>query len=157
MKYVLDTNILIYLLSNKSRNSFIDLLNTKYNLFDLKNSLVLSIVTIAELKSIALQRQWGATKLNLLEKLFEQFIIIDSFGKATVDRYAEIDAFSQGKLDLGTAKHFSARNMGKNDLWIAALASVSKSFLLTTDKDFLHLHNKYLQVKYIQKSEIFAV
>jgi tRNA(fMet)-specific endonuclease VapC len=36
-----------------------------------------------------------------------------------LDRYAEIDAFSQGKLVTKTLS-MSSRNMGKNDLWIAA-------------------------------------
>jgi len=53
--------------------------------------------------------------------------------KTIIERYAEIDAFSQNKLPkipLG----LSARNMGKNDLWIAATASILEAKLLTTDK-----------------------
>ena len=30
--------------------------------------------------------------------------------------------------------------MGKNDLWIAASAAVTGAILMTTDKDFNHLH-----------------
>jgi tRNA(fMet)-specific endonuclease VapC len=36
--------------------------------------------------------------------------------------------------------------MGKNDLWIAATTSVLDAILLTTDNDFDHLHNEFLQV-----------
>jgi predicted nucleic acid-binding protein len=36
--------------------------------------------------------------------------------------------------------------MGKNDLWIAATASVLDATLLTTDNDFDHLQNEFLQV-----------
>lgn len=39
--------------------------------------------------------------------------------------------------------------MGKNDLWIAAIAHVQQGVLLTTDKDFEHLHPLYLQVEHI--------
>ena len=39
--------------------------------------------------------------------------------------------------------------MGKNDIWIAATASVLKSTLITTDKDFDHLNNRFLEVVYI--------
>ena len=42
--------------------------------------------------------------------------------------------------------HFSARNMGKNDLWIAATASVYNLRLLTTDNDFGHLDSQFLNL-----------
>ena len=45
-------------------------------------------------------------------------------------------------------KGMAARNMGKNDLWIAATASITKTILLTTDNDFDHLINSpFLQVQ----------
>jgi predicted nucleic acid-binding protein len=63
-------------------------------------------------------------------------------------RYAEIDAYSQGKLiDKPLPKGLSARNMGKNDLWIAATASTLNIPLLTTDNDFDHLNGVFLEVK----------
>ena len=39
--------------------------------------------------------------------------------------------------------------MGKNDLWIAATAFVTKATLLTTDKDFDHMHPAFLQRDWI--------
>ncbi|MEL7118171.1 MAG: hypothetical protein AAFO07_01980 [Bacteroidota bacterium] len=68
-------------------------------------------------------------------------------------RYAEIDAFSQGKIDQSNSK-FSSRNMGKNDIWIAATASVFDLKLVTTDKDFNHLDGKYLELLYISLEEM---
>ncbi|MBU6120983.1 PIN domain-containing protein [Hymenobacter siberiensis] len=54
--------------------------------------------------------------------------------------YARIDAYSQGKLELEPLPAgISARNMGKNDLWIAATALYFGVELHTTDKDFDHL------------------
>ena len=69
-----------------------------------------------------------------------------------IRRYAEIDSFSQGKnssrpLPAG----LTSRNMGKNDLWIAATASVLNASLLTTDRDFDHLHGQFLDVIYIDR------
>lgn len=46
---------------------------------------------------------------------------------------------------LGT----TARNMGKNDLWIAATASILEATLLTTDQDFNHLTPELLRLEYI--------
>jgi predicted nucleic acid-binding protein len=43
----------------------------------------------------------------------------------------------------------SARNMGKNDLWIAATALATKATLITTDKDFDHLQNIYFPVDFL--------
>ena len=62
--------------------------------------------------------------------------------------YAEIDAFSQGKL-AGHKTHFTARNMGKNDLWIAATTAVLDIELLTTDKDFDHLKTTFLKLRQV--------
>ena len=39
--------------------------------------------------------------------------------------------------------------MGKNDLWIAAAASVYDLTLITTDKDFDHLNGVFLDVIYV--------
>jgi tRNA(fMet)-specific endonuclease VapC len=79
--------------------------------------------------------------------LLRQVPHIDINHDAVLQSYAEIDAFSQGKL---TSKNLpvgmSARNMGKNDLWIAATASVLNATLLTTDDDFDHLNGVFLTV-----------
>ena len=39
--------------------------------------------------------------------------------------------------------------MGKNDLWIAATAYASNSVLLSTDKDFAHLHDEWINYVYV--------
>jgi predicted nucleic acid-binding protein len=41
--------------------------------------------------------------------------------------------------------------MGKNDLWIAATAYAMNAMLLTTDGDFDHLENAFIDLKrYVQ-------
>jgi tRNA(fMet)-specific endonuclease VapC len=49
--------------------------------------------------------------------------------------YALIDTYSR---NMGI-------NMGKNDLWIAAAAHTTGATLVTTDRDFDHLHTKFIQ------------
>lgn len=78
--------------------------------------------------------------------LLDKFNPIDIFYEDIILRYAEIDAYSQGKLQ-NKAATFTARNMGKNDLWIAACASILGATLLTTDTDFDHLDNEFLTLK----------
>jgi len=43
----------------------------------------------------------------------------------------------------------TARNMGKNDLWIAATTHVLNATLVTTDKDFDHLDKIYIKRDYL--------
>lgn len=42
--------------------------------------------------------------------------------------------------------------MGKNDLWIAATAFASNATLLTADRDFLHLNQAFIPVKFYDPS-----
>jgi predicted nuclease of predicted toxin-antitoxin system len=58
-----------------------------------------------------------------------------------VEAFAKLEAFSQGVVKEWEGKtfSFSARNMGKHDLWIAATAKVLNLTLITTDRDFEHL------------------
>ncbi len=45
-----------------------------------------------------------------------------------------------------------ARSMGKNDLWIAATAHASGAVLVTTDRDFDHLHGIWLNREFVDVS-----
>ena len=44
--------------------------------------------------------------------------------------------------------------MGKNDIWLAAIAHVYKLTLLTTDKDFVHLAGSLIDLEYIDLTKI---
>jgi tRNA(fMet)-specific endonuclease VapC len=72
-----------------------------------------------------------------------------------IDRYVEIDCYSKGK-HLTRASNFSAIKMGKNDLWIAATASVYECKLLTMDWDFGHLRDEFVDVVYITPSTFMS-
>jgi len=58
------------------------------------------------------------------------------------EAYAAIDAFSES---IGIS-------MGKNGVWIAAAAQTLQALLLTTDKDFDHLHPIYISRDWIDPS-----
>jgi tRNA(fMet)-specific endonuclease VapC len=149
-RYLIDTNILILYLRRDTRFAAID---TLYNPLSEAAASIISVVTEGELRSMALQRHWAIPKMILLEALVKKFLIADIHVKDIIDAYAEIDAFSQGKL-LTRPVSFAAKNMGKNDLWIAATASVLKIPLLTTDKDFDHLNGIYLEVIYVDLNKL---
>lgn len=78
--------------------------------------------------------------------------MVDINNEQIIRRYAEIDAYSQCKDPTKpNPPEMSPRNMGKNDIWISATASVLNATLLTTDHDFDHLHKVFLTVAYIDQ------
>lgn len=90
-----------------------------------------------------------------LVKLLEGFPVVaprGGLGDELTQAYAIIDAYSQGKHPLKKLPEgISARNMGKNDLWIAATAHLLKADLLTTDKDFDHLNSIFCKVRLVEQ------
>ena len=87
----------------------------------------------------------GEKRLQQIELIKQNFTIIDINIDPIIHRYADIDAFSQGKHPE-KALSGSSRTMGKNDLWIAATASIYDLTLLTSDGDFTHLDSVYLEL-----------
>lgn len=100
---------------------------------------IISVVVAGELEAFALKADWGLQKVNVMRAILKQFGVID-ISEELVPTYAQIDAYSQGKLTLNPLPAgLSARNMGKNDLWIAATALFFDLELHTADHDFDHL------------------
>lgn len=142
MLYFWDTNILVHFMANSPTYQSAD---NKFDFFSPDNLVYISIVSKAEMLSIALRNGWGETKMKILGVALDKFHTIPIERPDIVSAYADIDAYSQGDHpDIPTPPNFSARNMGKNDLWIAATASVFGARLITTDKDFAHLKTPHL-------------
>lgn len=143
MEYLLDTNIvLIYARGNNLTKK----IEEELQLLSGDNQLVISVVTVGEIKSLAIKNSWGERKVAKLSQLLYKFIVADINVEEITERYAEIDAYSQGKLP-GKKGKFNSRNMGKNDLWIAATGSVLQVVIVTTDGDFDHLDGEYIKLK----------
>ena len=145
MIVVLDTNILIHMI--RQTPTVIESLD-KIGIFDGINYINISFVTVAEMKVFAYRNNWGASKMTALNTLLTQLtpIAIDNY--ALVDAYVEIDLYSQGKhptRPLPTG--LSSRNMGKNDIWIAATTYFLNATLITTDNDFMHLDSVFFDIK----------
>jgi len=135
MLHVLDTNVLINIIRRKS---------------ELPPYSGISVITVGELKSFAVKRAWGYQKRITLEKIVSE-VPIFGLEISLTDVYATIDAYSQGSLagdplPVGT----SARNMGKNDIWIAATALFYDAELHTSDNDFDHLPAIGLRLKKVK-------
>ena len=148
MHFLFDTNILLFYIRENATASIID---STYNPFGDGNTPILSVVSVGEIKSIALRNGWGKKKLDKLKELMSLFVITDINVDDVLDMYAEIDTFSQGKL-THKPLNITPRNMGKNDLWIAATAHVASAKLLTSDNDFDHLDGQYIEIIKIRQS-----
>lgn len=145
---VFDTNILLHLVRGKQ--TALSIKEYLQTLTDVQ--FVISVVSIAEAESVVKQvGNWGNEKINALKNLLQQFIVVDiEVGNTDlIESYVSIDAFSQGKTSAPNGQMLgnSSRNMGKNDLWIAATAHALDAVLLTTDGDFDHLENLYFELK----------
>lgn len=123
MYFLLDTNILLDYLKS---GSIIDYLVNKYDLYAPENFMVISTVTIGEMESLVLQRNWGERRIQEFVLSLNSFLVMSINSEDIAKRYGQIDAYSQGKLRGKTLPvGMSARNMGKNDIWIAATASIT--------------------------------
>jgi tRNA(fMet)-specific endonuclease VapC len=145
MNFLLDTNILLILSKNRS-SAFLDSIIDNED-----NRIYLSIVTLAEIKSIGFRNNWGKEKWDIQDAILKRFAIME-VNESLLETYVQIDAYSQRRnssfhdYDYGFA---TPRNMGKNDLWIASTAALLGLTLVTTDKDFDHLHQVFMEVKRI--------
>lgn len=131
--YLLDTNILIHLIRDDRIGQKI---KVKYAPFTRDPKPLICSVSEGELRSLGLQFLWGGQKLDKME------FAIGYFGRVPIEQpdvmntYAVIDAYSKSQ----------GIRMGKNDLWIAAIAFTTDARLITTDPDFDHLDPDFLAI-----------
>jgi tRNA(fMet)-specific endonuclease VapC len=147
MPILLDTNILVELVRNDP-----EYIKSKIN--PKQDVEYISVVTYAEIHSLAWQLEWTGKKKKKLDDLLAELVVFDINEKHLIDKYIDIDTYSKFKHPSIKSKHKGAVRMGKNDLWIAATAAALKVSLFTTDKDFDHLHNVFVDVKSFKPEEL---
>jgi predicted nucleic acid-binding protein len=134
--FLLDTNILVHLIRRDVLGANINLLYAPL-LTDPRPAI--STVTGGELRSLAYQWNWGEERKEQMRFLLGYFDRVPVDALEIQEAYAVLDAYSESM----------GRTMGKNDVWIAASAHVTGRSLLTTDRDFDHLHPLFLHRDYI--------
>ncbi|GAB3047886.1 type II toxin-antitoxin system VapC family toxin [Spirosoma pulveris] len=149
MRFLLDTNILLNLLRATELYKKVE---RDLDLSNPSNDILISAVSKGELMALGIRNKWGASKMHSLSELLNKLVIIDIIADdhSLFDIYSQMDCYSQNVLP-GTSlpSTHSARKMGKNDLWIAAAAHLTKSTLVTTDGDFVNLALKYISLKHV--------
>ena len=142
--FLLDTSVLVLLVRGGERARAVD---ARFSLREESTATLISIVTHGEIGVIAKRRSWGGAKLDALRDALDDLVAVDIRHPDIIGAYVETDLFSQDHAD-------GARNMGKNDLWIAACAKAVGATLLSTDKDFVHLAPALLEVEWIDPTTI---
>jgi predicted nucleic acid-binding protein len=94
---------------------------------------------VGELMSFAHRGNWADEKHSRYEALLQELVWIDIDDAVVLEAYARIDCSVIGK----------GRSFSKNDIWIAACARATGSTLLTTDKDFDHLQDTWIDLIWI--------
>lgn len=141
MKYLLDTSAIVHYLKFKSVYKRME---KDLSPFGEENIAMVSIVTLGELKSLGLRNDWDGKMQSQLAEILTICSVIP-ISNDIIELYAEIDAYSKGQHDTLELED-DIILMGKNDLWIAATASVTNAKLITIDKDFSHLADHYLDL-----------
>jgi len=142
--YVLDTNILLALIRGKALGESID---KAYGLRANLQRHVVSIASQAELLVLADRNKWAQAKRAAVNLMFENLVVLPIDGEALLDAYVQVS-----RADM--TWHEGPRNMGKNDIWLAATAASSGLPLLTTDKDFAFLNGNLIQVLWIDPDQM---
>ena len=138
--YVLDTSILLLLARGKERGQEVA---TRYGLLTAGVRPLVSVVSHGELLALGRRNNWGDKKVAFVRRSILENVVTIELSQPVIDAYVELDYASATHPD-------GARNMGKNDLWIAATARAAGATLITTDRDFDHLHPSF------GKRELFA-
>lgn len=143
--FLFDTNVLVAIIRNENaREKFYS--QYSFNI----NQATTSVVVQGELESLSLQFGWGRKHRIRMDQLFHDLVILPIKARSIIESYAQIDAYSQRKL-IGRPlpSGMTSRNMGKNDLWIAATAYAAGATLVTTDNDFDHLKNDFIKLDWV--------
>ncbi len=147
MNLLLDTNIFLNIVRSRDFAGVIIFVNPD------NSPIYLSIVSEAEIKSLAIKNNWGINRRTILDNFLDQVNIVE-INQSYVNIYTQIDTYSQRVNPSFESYSFDTpRNMGKNDLWIASLSALLSLNLTTTDSDFDHLHNVFFEVRRINPSD----
>jgi tRNA(fMet)-specific endonuclease VapC len=107
----------------------------------------ISIVTHGELKVLADRNEWGAEKRRVLDVALDNLVTVNIDSKALVEAYVEVDRACRGVIG-------GSRMLSQNDMWIASTALLCELPLITTDKDFLPLHERLISVLWVDPKEL---
>jgi tRNA(fMet)-specific endonuclease VapC len=128
---LLDTPILLHLVR---RDALAEWALDYYGFLRNARQPLVSIVSIGEIRAIALRLAWGHQRRLRLDDILARAIAVPLDFPGVIEAYARIDAHCRR---MGTP-------VSENDTWIAATAHATGARVLTTDRDFDHLDPTFL-------------
>jgi len=141
--WLLDTTVLIALISGKALGQYID---ATYQLRASPIRPLACIVSHGELWALARVNNFGEAKRAAIATMLANVVTVDISDESVVEAYVEVYAALRG------APGGSRTNVGENDLWIAAATRATAATLLTTDADFDPLFPGVIQRVYISRA-----
>ena len=129
---LLDTNIVIHLIRDNEVGKRVD---ASFQIRHRADRPLISVVTVGECLSLVRQFRWGAAKVEALETLLREFVVVNIDSRPVLERFGEFHSWTKS---IG-------RTIGHNDLWIAATAAATGAHLITTDGDFDPLHPQHIR------------
>ena len=136
---ILDTNIIIHLIRGNEVARRVD---AGFQIRHHPDRPLISVVTLGECLSLVRQFQWGAAKIEALQSLLSEFVVVDINTRPVLERFGEFHALTRSM----------GRTLGHNDLWIAATAAATGAHLITTDTDFDPLYPNHIRRTIIPES-----
>ncbi|HVG19413.1 MAG TPA: type II toxin-antitoxin system VapC family toxin [Blastocatellia bacterium] len=113
---VVDTDVVSFIFKNDSRGIF-------YEPHLTRKELVISFMTLAELKFWALQRNWGSAKRQRMVEYLQRFTVFHSDDELCL-KWAEVIAIARR----------NGKPIATADAWIAATALLHKIPLITHNR-----------------------
>ena len=129
-------------------------LNTRSQLSLAKSTAYTSVICHGEILALSEKLGWGGKKRSKLDVILSKIPTLDINKEGVINAYARIDTWTHGSRLARLAPRpppKPAIPMKQNDLWIVATAHASKATLVSTDKDFQHLKDVWLQFAYIDQ------
>jgi len=134
--YLLDTNVVLAYMRGGALGQHIE---QTFGLRQLPYKPLLCVVSVGEALALAREWQWGRKRVDQLRSLLRELVWIDISAPEILEAYAEVYQASKPK----------GRAIQQNDLWIAATAKAIGATLLTTDRDFDHLADEHIDLRWI--------
>ncbi len=138
---LLDTNVLVAYIRGNDLGRYIE---SAYALLSRTERPLICVVTVGEILCLSKKFGWGATKQQAIKDLLNELVIVDINIEEVLDRYSEIGSYLHLLKPSVTVQ--------QNDMWIAAVASVTEANLITTDRDYSPLSPDWLKLHWIDES-----
>jgi tRNA(fMet)-specific endonuclease VapC len=151
-RFLLDTNML---LGFTRKAEWAQWTYEQFNLGAESTMVFTSIICRGELLALAEKNGWSGPRRQQLVEVLNRFPTVDINKDIILDCYASLDTWTHGRVPSDVSRPTPPKpaiSMKQNDLWIAATASATGATLITTDKDFDHLHGVWLNRVLINQS-----